>query len=134
MGYRINILLIERQALFVPFLAGLLERDGDAVTILDALPHPARLRELRPDVVCVDVDHLPVRPLDAIRRLRAALPSARLVAYAARADRSWFAAAKGAGADIVLGPEAKPDDFIAAAYVRPSDRLPRRPIAAEGLS
>ncbi len=132
MNYQNRVLLIERQSLFTPFLTKLLEESGATVVSYATLPHALRLRQMLPDVVCIDVDHLTVPPFDGIRGVRHALPSARIVAYTNREDRSWYALARTVGADVVLGPDAQIEDFAAAAHVRPSSRLAPRRIAAEG--
>jgi len=120
------VLLIERQALFLPYLKNLLARDGARVVSSGPLPTARRLGQLRPDVVCVDVDNLKQSPLTGLRSLRRALPHARIVAYTNQSDAAWSALAKSVGADIVLGPEA--DDGAVIAATRVSNRPTLRQI------
>ena len=108
------VLLVERQSLFLPYLRQLLERDGARVVSSGPLPSARRLLQLRPDVVCVDVDHLKQSAFSGIRNLRRALPKTRIVAYTNQSDPAWTALAKSVGADIVLGPEADGDAVVAA--------------------
>jgi len=111
------ILLIERQALFAPYMTRLLQRDGARVVASGPLPNARRLAQLRPDVVCVDVDSLKQSPFSGLRNLRRVLPTARIVAYTHEGDASWAALAKSVGADIVLGPDADEDAVIAATRI-----------------
>jgi len=100
--------IIEPQALFVPFLAQALRRSGVAVLGSSGCAHPAALLRQRPDVVLVDVDHV-AAPLGCLRALRAALPAARIVAVADCPEPAWTALARAAGADAVLGAAADED-------------------------
>jgi DNA-binding NarL/FixJ family response regulator len=108
------VLLIERQTLFTPFLVHVLESNGARVITSGPCPHARRLRRLRPRVVCVDVDNLSASPFGGLRNLRRLLPTARIIAYTSRSDASWMALAKTVGADVVLGPESREDDLLAA--------------------
>jgi DNA-binding NarL/FixJ family response regulator len=112
-----SVLLIERQSLFLPYLKQLLARDGARVVSSGPLPNARRLLQLRPDVVCVDVDHLKQSAFSGLRTLRRALPHARIVAYTQQSDPAWTALAKSVGADIVLGPDADANDVISATRV-----------------
>jgi DNA-binding NarL/FixJ family response regulator len=117
------ILLIERQALFTPYSSRLLEGDGARVVSSARLPSKRRLVQLRPEVVCIDVDHLKQSPFSGLRSIRRALPAARIVAYTNQADASWSAMAKSVGADIVLGPESDEAALVSATrVVRPTVR------------
>jgi DNA-binding NarL/FixJ family response regulator len=111
------VLLIERQALFAPYMTRLLQQDGARVVASGPLPSARRLAQLHPDVVCVDVDSLRQSPFAGLRNLRRVLPSAKIVAYTNESDASWAALAKSVGADIVLGPDADEDAVIAATRV-----------------
>ncbi len=115
------VLLIERQSLFMPYLKQLLARDGARVVSSSPLPSGRRLLQLRPDVICVDVDSLKQSAFSGLRRLRRALPQTRIVAYTNQSDPAWTALAKSVGADVVLGPEADDGAVIAAT------RMSRRP-------
>jgi DNA-binding NarL/FixJ family response regulator len=116
------VLLIERQTLFAPFLKQLLTRDGARVVSSGPLPSARRLLQLRPDIVCVDVDTLKQSAFSGLRRLRRVLPQSRIVAYTGQVDPAWTALAKSVGADVVLGPESDDNDVVAAT------RLNRRPV------
>jgi DNA-binding NarL/FixJ family response regulator len=109
-----RVLLIERQTLFTPFLVRLLEGGGARVSVAAPEQEPLRLQRLRPDVICVDVDHLDEPPFAALRRLRTLLPGSRIVAYTHAAESAWRVLAKSFGADVVLGPDAQVSDLLAA--------------------
>jgi DNA-binding NarL/FixJ family response regulator len=95
------VLLVERQSLFLPYLRQLLERDGARVVSSGPLPSARRLLQLRPDVVCVDVDNLKQSAFSGIRNLRRALPRTRIVAYTNQSDPAWTALAKSDDAAVV---------------------------------
>lgn len=113
----VQAVIIEPQALFVPFLAQALRRRGVAVLGSSGSSHPKALLMQRPDVVLVDVDHL-AAPLGCLRDLRAALPGARIVAVAQDPEPAWSALARAAGADAVLGAAADEDALGGAILAR----------------
>lgn len=117
MALQNSVLLIERQTLFTAFLVRLLESNGARVIASGLCPRARRLHRLRPRVVCVDVDYLSASPFSGLRNLRRLLPTARIIAYTSRSDASWMAIARTVGADVVLGPEAREDDLLAATGV-----------------
>jgi DNA-binding NarL/FixJ family response regulator len=104
----VQAVIIEPQALFIPFLAQALRRRGVAVLGSSRSSHPTALLKQQPDVVLIDVDHV-AAPLGCLRELRAALPKARIVAVAQYPEPAWIALARAAGADAVLGAAADED-------------------------
>lgn len=111
---RPRAIIIEAQALFVPFLVQTLEADGVVVLGASAVPRPEALFRLEPDLVFIDADHLNTPPFECIRQIRERLPGARVVVYAQRTDPVWAAMARSLGADIVFGSSGGIEDLHAA--------------------
>jgi DNA-binding response OmpR family regulator len=97
-------LIVERQPALVPFLRNALERAGHGAVIAVRSASVATLRRTTPDTILLGPG-MTVRPLDAIRRIRRARPTARIVAIAYHDDPLWKALALALGADDVLGPD-----------------------------
>ncbi len=101
---RTRALIVERQPALVPFLRDALERAGHGAVIAVRSASVATLRRTTPDTILLGPG-MTVRPLDAIRRIRRARPTARIVAIAYHDDPLWKALALALGADDVLGPD-----------------------------
>ncbi len=109
-----RVLLIEPQSLFAPYFVATLESLGLAVVGVRSRADVRAVRALAPDVVVVDLAHLPVAPLRIIRALRRALPLAHIVVYANAVDTVWTNVARSLGADTIIGPRSEERDLIAA--------------------
>jgi DNA-binding response OmpR family regulator len=100
---RTRALIVERQPALVPYLRDALERAGHGAVVAVRSASAATLRRTTPDTILLGPG-MTVRPLGAIRRIRRARPSARIVAIAYHDDPLWRALALALGADDVLGP------------------------------
>jgi DNA-binding NarL/FixJ family response regulator len=106
-------LLIEPQALFAPYFAGVIAGAGSEVTVSERAPKRL-LRSLKPNLVVFDATGREAAPLRVITGVRAALPSARIVIFARMAEPLWADVAKALGADAVIGPKASEAELRAA--------------------
>ncbi len=100
---RTRALIVERQAALVPYLREALERAGHGAVVAVRSASTATLRRTLPDTILLGPG-MTARPLVAIRRIRGARPTARIVAIAYHDDPLWKALALALGADDVLGP------------------------------
>src|SRR5579859_863599 len=89
--------------LFDPLLCDLLRRAGHQRVIVSRSGGRATLERVRPELVVVMAQAGADRPLDAIRRVRAAAPDARIVVVSTEEDALWFALARAMGADETIG-------------------------------
>jgi DNA-binding NarL/FixJ family response regulator len=106
-------LLIEPQALFAPYFAGVMESAGSEVTVSERAPKRL-LRSLKPNLVVLDATGREAAPLRTISGVRAALPSARIVIFARGVEPLWKGVACALGADAVVGPAAGEAELLAA--------------------
>jgi DNA-binding response OmpR family regulator len=100
---RTRALIVERQTALVPYLREALERAGHGAVVAVRSASMATLRRTLPDTILLGPG-MTVRPFEAIRRIRRARPTARIVAIAYREDPLWKALALALGADDILGP------------------------------
>jgi DNA-binding NarL/FixJ family response regulator len=77
-------------------------RGVDIVRHLSGRPPIGLVQRLEPDLVFIDELARPEFCLGAVRRARAASPTAAIVVRAARPDAAWLGRALAAGADAVL--------------------------------
>jgi DNA-binding NarL/FixJ family response regulator len=106
-------LLIEPQALFAPYFAGVIAGAGSDVTVSERAPKRL-LRSLKPSLVVFDATGTDAAPLRMISGVRASLPNTRIVIFARIAEPLWAGVAKALGADAVIGPKASESDLLAA--------------------
>jgi len=106
-------LLIEPQALFAPYFAGVMTDAGSDVTVAERAPKRL-LRSLKPNLVVFDATGEHAAPLRVISGVRASLPAARIVIFSRAAEPLWADVAKALGADAVIGPKASEADLLAA--------------------
>ncbi len=97
-------LIVERQRLIVPFLRSILAQAG--FRPVSGKATAGTLKRVRPDAIVLCFDRGAVRPLETIRRARAATARARIVVITRGDDPAWNALARAFGADTVLGPAA----------------------------
>ena len=100
--------------LFDPLLCDMLRRAGHERVIVSRSGGRATLERVRPDLVVVMAQAGADRPLEAIRRVRAAAPDARIVVLATEEDGLWFSLARAMGADETIGGDAARDDMLSA--------------------
>jgi DNA-binding response OmpR family regulator len=100
---RSRALIVERQPAMVPYLREALERAGHGAVGAVRSASKATLRRTVPDTILLGPG-MTVRPFNAIRRIRRARPTARIVAITYHDDPLWKALALALGADDVLGP------------------------------
>jgi DNA-binding NarL/FixJ family response regulator len=106
-------LLIEPQALFAPYFAGVIAGASSEVTVSERAPKRL-LRSLKPSLVVFDATGQEAAPLRMISGVRASLPGARIVIFARAAEPLWANVAKALGADAVVGPKASEAELVAA--------------------
>jgi DNA-binding NarL/FixJ family response regulator len=100
--------------LFDPLLCDLLRRAGHERVIVSRSGGRATLERVRPSLVVVMAQAGADRPLEAIRRVRAAAPEARIVVLATEADDLWFTMATAMGADATIGSDAADEELVDA--------------------
>jgi DNA-binding NarL/FixJ family response regulator len=111
----IRVLVVDDHALFRKGVASLL-RQADGFTVVgeaqDGREAVAKARALVPDVVLIDV-YMPVMDgLEATRRIKAAMPSTRIIMLTvSEDDQNLFAALK-AGAQAYLLKSVEPDELF----------------------
>jgi DNA-binding NarL/FixJ family response regulator len=120
-----NVVVLEPQLLFVPHLVTSLEADG--CRVIGTMPSidEATLTLLSPDIVFVDIGvSESASNFATIKRLRRAVPRARLVVYGGTSSPTWRATAWAQGADEVLTNLDGLPEFLEAAHFTPGPISP----------
>ena len=116
----LNILLVEDHPINQMLAVRMLERGGHRVTVAGSgLEGVQRWRELRPDVVLMDLQMQVMDGLEATRRIREAeaserLPRTPIIAMTANAFAEDRQACLAAGMDAYLSKPAKAEALYAA--------------------
>jgi DNA-binding NarL/FixJ family response regulator len=104
--------IIETQRLFAPFLWQVFSEAGFTVVASMEEVSADELGRSEPEVVLVDVDFLAEDAIDALRRLRALLPSATICAYTEHVDDDAATAFRRSGADTLISKLSSPAELI----------------------
>jgi DNA-binding NarL/FixJ family response regulator len=112
-----RIMIVDDHALVSSGLRALLEsRDGFEVVseVGDGISAVERARELRPDLIVMDVALPHLSGIEAMRQILAEQPQARIIALTAHRDRHYMAEALKAGAAGYLLKEAAFEELLSA--------------------
>jgi DNA-binding NarL/FixJ family response regulator len=112
-----RVVVLEPQLLFVPHLVRSLEANG--CRVIGTMPSidEATLASLSPDVVFVDIGTSEnASSFATLRRVRQAVPRARLVVYGGTSSATWRATAWAQGVDEVLTDRDGVPEFVEAAH------------------
>jgi DNA-binding NarL/FixJ family response regulator len=130
----LRVMLVEDHALVRSAIARTLSVPGIEVVAQAATAEEAldRLRELRPDVILVDIDLPGMNGVQLVREIAPRLPEAHIVMLTASAERSDLVSAVRSGASGYLTKDLSPEGLVRAVLgIREGDLpMPRR-LAAE---
>ena len=113
----IRIVIADNHALFAEGLRSLVERQPDFAIVgeaSDGREAVARARELRPDVVLMDVVMPGLNGLDATRQIRQEVPDTRVLALSMHVDKRYVLGMLEAGASGYVAKEASFDEVARA--------------------
>lgn len=111
-GTRSKVLLADDHPMVLDGLRKLLEPDFEVVAaVMDGRELLKAAQKLRPDLVITDISMPLVDGLEATRRLRTAVPGARVLILSIHADPSWVREAFEAGACGYLTKISAPEEI-----------------------
>ena len=129
----IDVLIVDDHPALRAGLTGLLEADGDVRVVAAAgggEQGVALARELRPDVVLIDLEMPDLDGAAATRRIVAENPAARIVVLTSFGDRPRILEALAAGAVGYLLKDTEPDELLRAVRSAAAGDAPLDPRAA----
>lgn len=98
--------------LFAPYLQQMLIDGGFVIGFSSEFVSREEIARVRPDVLLIDVDFVPVDVISELRVARDVAPDCTICAYTGTADEQWVAACVRAGANCVLSKLATPSEII----------------------
>jgi DNA-binding NarL/FixJ family response regulator len=132
----IRVMLADDHAVVRAGLAALLEQEGGITVAGQAADGAAAVelaRELRPDVVLMDLSMPVADGIEATRRLLSELPETRVLVLTSFGDRAMVRQALGAGAIGYLLKDADPRDIVAGIRSAARGDAPLDPRVARAL-
>ena len=118
---RPRLLLADDHTLLLEGIRLMLEPEFELVgSVEDGLSLLAMAKTLKPDIILLDISMPALNGIDAARRLRKLLPSAKLIFLTMHADSDYVAEAFRAGAMGYLLKRAAASELIASQRVRKS--------------
>jgi len=116
-GETITVVLADDHALVRAGIRTFLARDKDIEIVgeaADGVEAVDLVRRLKPDVTLMDINMPRITGIEATRRIKAALPKARVLVLTTYDDEFYMGVLSRAGADGYLLKTAKPEELITA--------------------
>jgi DNA-binding NarL/FixJ family response regulator len=135
-GQPIRVLLVDDHQLVRAGLASLLDQAPDVRVVGqagDGAEAVALAREVRPDVVLMDLSMPVLDGVEATRRIVDELPTAQVLVLTSFSDRNRVDQALGAGAIGYLLKDSEPDDLLDAVRAAARGESPLDPRVARAL-
>ena len=133
----VRVLIADDHTLVRESLVGLLQADGDVQVVAQAANgHEAveKALQFQPDVVVTDLSMSGLGGLEVIRRLREALPGARILVLTMHQEDEYVLQAVRAGASGYLVKDAASSELLAAVRALHAGRAHFGPQAARALA
>ena len=114
---KIKLLLVDDHAVVRSGLKMLLETQTDCVIVGEAengAEAVARARDLRPDVIVLDITLPDISGIEVARQVHASLPQVAIVALTIHEDEQYFFEMMAAGASGYVPKRAAPEDLLSA--------------------
>ena len=132
----IRLLLVDDQDIVRAGLRSLLERQSDLEIVGEAgsgKEGVALARQLRPDVVLMDVTMPDINGAEATRQINETMPDVNVLALTIHEDEAYFFEMLNAGASGYIPKRASPDDLLMAIRVAAAGDVYLHPIVAGTL-
>jgi DNA-binding NarL/FixJ family response regulator len=133
----IRVLLADDHTLVRESLAGVLEADGDVQVVAqaaDGIEAVEKATEVHPDVVVADLSMPRLNGIEVVRRLREAVPSARVLVLTMHQEDEYVLQAVRAGASGYLVKDSAASELLAAVRNLHAGRAHFGPRAAQALA